>query len=194
MAEPQPRPAAFLDRDGTIIEERNYLSDPDGVTLLPGAADALRRLRDGGFVLVVITNQSGIARGLFTVRDLFAVQARLDQLLEREGVRLDGVWFCPHHPDFTGECDCRKPALRLFREAAETLELDTARSVFIGDRVQDILPAVDFGGTPVLVRTGYGADQTVDPPAGTVIATDLLDAAEHILAQRDKVDSQGAAG
>jgi histidinol-phosphate phosphatase family protein len=194
MTDDGRRPAAFLDRDGTLIEERNYLSDPDDVALIPGAAEALRKLRDAGYALVVVTNQSGIARGLFSLSDLLAVQARVTELLEAEGVHVDGVWYCPHHPDFSGPCDCRKPALRLFREAAETLELDTGRSVFIGDRIQDVLPAVQLGGTPILVRTGYGDESGAALPPGTVVADDVLDAAERLLAQQDMVDTGGAAG
>jgi D-glycero-D-manno-heptose 1,7-bisphosphate phosphatase len=194
MTDDGHRPAAFLDRDGTLIEERNYLSDPDEVVLLAGAAEALRRLRDAGYALVVVTNQSGIARGYFSLADLLAVQARMSELLEAEGIRLDGVWYCPHHPEFSGPCDCRKPGLRLFREAAETLELDTGRSVFIGDRIHDILPAVRLGGTPILVGTGYGADQGAGLPPGTVVVDDLLEAAEHVLGQQDVVDTGGAAG
>lgn len=194
MIDQRRRPAAFLDRDGTLIEERNYIADPDDVALIPGAAEALRKLRDAGYALVVVTNQSGIARGFFSLSDLLAVQARMTELLEAEGVHLDGVWYCPHHPDFSGPCDCRKPALRLFREAAETLELDAGRSVFIGDRIQDILPAARLGGTPILVRTGYGEDSEAVAPPGTVVADDVLDAAERVLAQQDMVDTGGAAG
>jgi len=194
MNEPGARPAAFLDRDGTLIEEREYLSDPDAVQLIPGAAEALRRLHDAGYALVVVTNQSGIARGMFTLSDLLAVQARLDEILASEHVRLDGVWYCPHHPGFTGPCDCRKPGLRLFREAAETLDLDMSRSLFIGDRVQDIVPALRLGGTPVLVRTGHGAGITGGLPPGTVLADDVLDAAERVLAQQDMVDTEEGSG
>jgi D-glycero-D-manno-heptose 1,7-bisphosphate phosphatase len=182
------RPAAFLDRDGTLIEERNYLADPAGVALIPGAVRALQMLRDAGYAIVVITNQSGIARGYFTESDLHAVQQRLTDLLEAEGVRLDGVWYCPHHPEHTGPCDCRKPGLRLFREAVETLKLDPARSIFVGDRVQDIAPAVAFGGTPILVRTGHGGAPPAALPLNTRVARDLLDAVEDVLAQQDMVD------
>ncbi|HUF67020.1 MAG TPA: HAD family hydrolase [Longimicrobiales bacterium] len=192
MADASRRPAAFLDRDGTLIEERNYLADPAGVVLLPGAVRGLGMLHDAGYALVVVTNQSGIARGYFSLADLLAVQARMTALLDAEGVKLDGVWYCPHHPDFTGPCDCRKPALRLFHEAADTLRLDLGRSVFIGDRIQDILPATQLGGTPVLVRTGYGQDVTVELPPGTVVADDILDAAERVLAQQDMVDTGGS--
>jgi len=159
-----PRRAAFLDRDGTIIQEKEYLADPEGVELLPGALEGLRRLRDAGYALVVVTNQSGIARGLFTEDDYRAVQARLEALLAAEGVTLDGVYHCPHHPDYTGPCDCRKPGTGLFARAARELELDVGRSVAIGDRLRDVEPVLRLGGRAVLVRTGYGAEIDVVPP------------------------------
>src|SRR5690606_8900051 len=102
------RAAVFLDRDGTIIEEAHYLADPDKVVLVPGAVEALRSLRASGWLLVVVTNQSGIARGLYSEQDFRAVQHRLETLLEAGGVSLDRVLFCPHHPDFDGACECRK--------------------------------------------------------------------------------------
>jgi D,D-heptose 1,7-bisphosphate phosphatase len=177
------RPAAFLDRDGTIIIERGFLADPAGVELLPGAAAALRDLSDAGFALVVITNQSGIARGLFTEKQYLAVQSRTEELLRDEHVALDGAWFCPHHPEFTGPCECRKPGLALFREAAETLGLDAGRSVWIGDRLQDVLPAVAFGGRAFLVRTGYGREQERRAAAGIIVCDDLAGAVRHIVAE-----------
>lgn len=171
------RPAVFLDRDGTIIDEVEYLSDPDGVRLLPGAADALRRLRSAGYALVVVTNQSGIARGLYTEAEFRAVQKRLEQMLADHDVVLDAVYHCPHHPDFTGPCECRKPGPGMYRAAAAMLDLDTAASIYVGDRVSDVLPALSAGGTGFLVRTGYGAAQ-VDVPAGIRVIDDLAELAE----------------
>ncbi len=159
-----PRRAAFLDRDGTIIREKEYLADPEGVELISGAVEGLRRLQDAGYALVVVTNQSGIARGRFTEEDYRAVQARLEAVLAAEGVTLDGVYHCPHHPDHTGPCDCRKPATGLFERAARELGLDVAASVAIGDRLRDLEPVLRLGGRAVLVRTGYGADVDVVPP------------------------------
>ncbi len=153
---PPPRPAAFLDRDGTLIVERDYLSQPEGVELLPGAVAGLRALRQAGYALVLVTNQSGIARGLFGLDDFRAVQARLEELLAAEGVRLDGVYLCPHHPDFGPPCECRKPGPGLYRQAERELGLDLARSLFIGDRLSDVDAAAALGGTGILVRTGYG--------------------------------------
>src|SRR5690606_21848860 len=139
---PSPgRPAVFLDRDGTIVVERNYLADPARVELVPGAAAALRALAEAGYALVVVTNQSGIARGLYGEGEFRAVQRRIEELLAREGIRLDGVYHCPHHPDYTGPCECRKPAVGLYLRAARELGLDLSRSVCIGDRLKDVLPA-----------------------------------------------------
>lgn len=175
------RPAAFLDRDGTIIIECEYLADPAGVELIPGAARALARLARHGYRLVLITNQSGIARGLYDEAAYRAVQAQVEAQLAAEGVRLDGAWFCPHHPDFTGPCDCRKPGLRLFRDAADTLGVDLERSVFIGDRLSDVLPARALGGRAILVRTGYGQGQEKHAPADVAVCDDLEAAATLVL-------------
>src|SRR5512143_1648281 len=140
------RAAAFLDRDGTLIVERDYLRDPGGVELLPGASAGLRALRDAGYALVLVTNQSGIARGLYTMDDYRAVQARVEELLEERGLRFAGVYVCPHHPDYTGACDCRKPALGLYRRAALELGVDPGCSLYIGDKLSDVLPAAALGG------------------------------------------------
>ncbi len=170
---PDLRPAGFLDRDGTVMVERDYLADPAGVELLPGAVAGLLALRRAGYALVLVSNQSGIARGLFGVEVYQAVQARLEQLLRDHGLALDGAYFCPHHPDFTGPCDCRKPAPGLYRRAAADLGLDLARSLFIGDKLSDILAASTFGGTGILVRTGYGREQERAAPAGLRVIDDL---------------------
>jgi len=155
VAAPTLRPAAFLDRDGTIIVEREFLADPAGVELIPGAADGMRALRRAGFALVVVTNQSGIGRGLFDLPQFRAVQARLDEILAAEEIHLDGVYLCPHRPD--DGCDCRKPAPALYCQAAHELGLDLRASLYIGDRLSDVDAALTLGGTGILVRTGYGA-------------------------------------
>jgi D-glycero-D-manno-heptose 1,7-bisphosphate phosphatase len=169
------RPAAFLDRDGTIIVERHYLADPDDVELLPGAPAALRSLAAGGFALVMVTNQSGIARGLYAESDFQAVQARLAAMLAVHGVAFDASFHCPHHPQHGGPCPCRKPGLALFQDAARQLDLDTAASIFVGDRLRDVLPAVALGGRGFLVRTGHGA-----LPAGIEAVADLGEVARLV--------------
>ena len=177
------RRALFLDRDGTVIHDRHYLADPEQVELLPGAADALRAFAGAGFALVVVTNQSGIARGFYTERQFHAVQRRIEEVLDSAGVRLDAVFFCPHHPDITGPCRCRKPALGMYQDAAALLDLDLAESLYVGDRAHDVEPAQQLGGRAYLVRTGHGNESGQKVPAGVESAADLLEIArrEHVL-------------
>ena len=145
------RPAAFVDRDGTIIRDASYVRDPADVELLPGAADAIRRLGERGVAVVVITNQSGIARGWLTVADYESVRARLNELLRVAGATVDASYMCPHHPDVSGPCDCRKPGLALYRQAIAEHGLDAAQSLFVGDRWRDVAPASTLGGRAILL-------------------------------------------
>jgi histidinol-phosphate phosphatase family protein len=151
------RAALFVDRDGTLIEERDHLSDPDGVALLPGVAGSLREARAQGHPVVVVSNQAGVGRGLFPETRVHAVMARMRELLRREGVELDAVRHCPHAPE--AGCDCRKPGARLLREAADDLRLDLAASVMIGDKQLDVGAGHAAGAAGVLVRTGHGASE-----------------------------------
>jgi D-glycero-D-manno-heptose 1,7-bisphosphate phosphatase len=176
------RPAVFVDRDGTIISERSYLADPEGVGLVPGALAALADLRRAGFALVMVTNQSGIALGLYTERDYQAVAARLTEVLEEGGVHFDRTEYCIHHPEVTGPCGCRKPATGMHLRAAADLGVDVRKSYYVGDKVTDVLPALELGGQGILVRTGYGKDQEASAPEGTWVADDLRGAADLILA------------
>jgi histidinol-phosphate phosphatase family protein len=155
------RRAAFLDRDGTLIRDAHYLRDPEQVALLPGVIPALAALRDAGVALVVITNQSGIARGLISAADYEAVRARLDALLAAEGLALTASYHCPHEPERSGPCECRKPGTLLHRQAAAAHALDLARSVYIGDRFRDVAPALALGGRGILVPS-------VDTPADEI--------------------------
>jgi histidinol-phosphate phosphatase family protein len=144
-----------LDRDGTIIVERHYLSDPAQVELLPGATQGLRQLQDMGLGLVVITNQSGIGRGFFDGARLALIHQRMCVLLEAEGVHLDGIYFCPHTPE--AGCTCRKPGTGLIELAAKELDFWPETSFVIGDQPCDIELGQRIGATTFLVRTGYGA-------------------------------------
>jgi D-glycero-D-manno-heptose 1,7-bisphosphate phosphatase len=175
------RRALFLDRDGTIVEERHYLADPDLVRILPGAMDAMREFAAAGFALVIVTNQSGIARGLYSTEDFKAVQARIEGLAEAQGVRFDAVRHCPHHPDITGWCDCRKPSTGMYLSAAEELDIDLSASIYAGDRVKDVLPALELGGRGFLVRTGYGAEEERDVPDSVEVVDDLPQLARRLL-------------
>ena len=177
------RPAVFLDRDGTLVEDPGYLHRPDDVRLLPGAGAAVARLNGAGYLVVLITNQSGIARGIYDVGAYEAVQRRLVDLLGRAGARLDGAYYCPHHPDHTGPCACRKPGLRLFEEAAAALGIDLHRSWSVGDKISDVEPALAFGGRGILVETGDGAVHAAAARAlGVPVVADLAAAASRIIA------------
>lgn len=174
--------AAFLDRDGTIVEDPGFLHEPDKTKLLPGAAEAIRRLNEHGFLVVVVSNQSGIARGLYTVADYTAVERRLTELLESHGAHIDASYFCPHHPQITGPCDCRKPGLKLFREAEAALNIDLARSWWVGDRLSDVHPALSVGGHGILVATGEGnLHQGQARAMGVMVVADLPAAVDEIL-------------
>jgi len=177
------RPAVFLDRDGTLIEDRHYLRDPDLVRLLPGAAGAVGRLVRAGFPVVVVTNQSGIARGLLTEEDYEATARRLEELLAAAGASLAGQYHCPHLPDISGPCMCRKPGTLLFCQAADELCLDLTRSWWVGDRLRDITPATRFGGRGLLVLAGAPAGEAEAAAAqGWPTVPDLSAAVDAILA------------
>lgn len=145
------RRAAFLDRDGTLIEDLDYLSKPEGIRILPGAVDAVKRLNDAGAAVVIVTNQSGIARGLMTEDEYERVATRLVSLFADAGARIDATYHCPHHPALTGPCDCRKPALGMYMQAIEALKLDPTTSLFAGDRFRDVAPGIALGGLAILV-------------------------------------------
>jgi D-glycero-D-manno-heptose 1,7-bisphosphate phosphatase len=177
------RPAVFVDRDGTLIEDRHYLRDPNLVRLLPGAGDAIRRLDRAGLAVVVVTNQSGIARGLLTEEDYQATARRLEELLAAAGGRLAGQYHCPHLPEISGPCACRKPGTRLYCLAADELGLDLTRSWWVGDRLRDITAATRFGGRGLLVLASAAADEREAAAAqGWPAVADLAAAVDSILA------------
>jgi len=147
------RVAAFLDRDGTLIEDAHYLADENGVHLLPGAAAQVRTLNDRGILAVVVTNQSGIAQGLVSEAQYEATRRRLDQLLAEAGAHLDATYHCPHYPGVSGACECRKPAPGMYLRAARDLGIDLTRSLYVGDRWRDVEPALALGGMGILVRS-----------------------------------------
>ena len=148
------RPAVFLDRDGTIIRDHHFIDKPEMVELVPGAARAIRRLNDAKWPVIVVTNQSGIARGFFAEADYEKIRRRVKDLLAQAGgAYVDASYMCPHHPDFTGPCECRKPGTLLFRRAADAHGLDIARSWYMGDKIRDVLPARELGGQGILIPT-----------------------------------------
>lgn len=174
--------AVFLDRDGTLVEDPGYLSDPEQVHLLSGVAAAVRQLNDADLRAIVVTNQSGIARGLYPLDAYFATERRLNELLLSEGARLDANYFCPHLPEITGPCECRKPGTLLYRQAAQRFGLDLKASWWIGDRIRDLEPATALGGLGILVETGAGREHSAEAHRqGFAVVSDLLSAVRFIL-------------
>lgn len=179
---PRAKPGAravFLDRDGVLNEEVDYLGRVEDLVLVPGAAQAVVALKKAGFKVVVISNQSGVARGYFDEKALAAVTAALEERLAADGARLDGIFYCPHLPD--AGCPCRKPGTRLLETAAGKLDLDLSRSYFVGDSTVDVRTALNAGCVPILVRTGKaGKDGRFDGEPAAIV-DDLAAAARWIL-------------
>ena len=183
------RPAVFLDRDGTVIEDVGFLSSIDAMTLLPWSAAAIRRLNDAGYPVVVITNQSGVGRGLFDEAHVRATHDALDRALAASNARIDAYYYCPHHPAAADTryrvlCDCRKPAPGLLRRAARDLDLDLARSWMVGDWWRDVEAGVAAGARAILIRTGRSDTHRpapAAPPAADAILDNLMEAVDWIL-------------
>jgi D-glycero-D-manno-heptose 1,7-bisphosphate phosphatase len=186
---PKLRPAVFLDRDGTIIEEVGYLREPSGVKLIPGAAEGVRRLNERGVAVVVVTNQAGVGRGYFPESAVNQVHAEVARQLAGAGggARWDAVYYCPHHPG--DGCDCRKPGPGMFRRAAAEHGLDLKRSFVVGDKVSDVRAGALLGCRTVLVLTGYGAEEVERARAAGLtpdyVAADLAAAADWVLGRLD---------
>jgi D-glycero-D-manno-heptose 1,7-bisphosphate phosphatase len=189
--------AVFLDRDGTVIEEVGYLDRPDRVQLYPFSTVAIRALNRAGFRVILVTNQSGIARGFFDEAMVDAVHAHLAELLAAGGAHLDAYYYCPHHPDghvapYASACDCRKPGRGLVDRAVREFAIDPARSFTVGDRWLDVKLAENIGGRGIFVRTGYGARDESRRPDGLAVdavVNNLVEAVGRILST-----TSGAAG
>lgn len=180
-------PAVFIDRDGTLVDDPppGYIADPAKVSVFPGSAEALARLGGLGYLVVMVTNQAGIGRGLITWSQYHAVAARVDAILAENGVRLDGTYLCPHAPERDGECPCRKPKLALYERAGADLGIDYRRSWWVGDRLTDLLPAKALGGAGILVLTGHGPDhEEAARREGFAVVPDLAAAVSAIAAPR----------
>ena len=179
--------AAFLDRDGTILVERGHVTHPDAIQLLPGAVEAIAALRAAGWKLVVVTNQSHVARGVVTPTQLESIQSRFEQQLANAGAPLDGNYHCPHHPDgliaeFSVVCDCRKPKPGLLLRAAAEHDVELSASVMVGDAVRDLEAGRAAGvAATVLVRTGHGEASLDRDHGASHVATDLTEASTWIL-------------
>ena len=185
------RPAVFLDRDGTVLEEAGYLDRLERLVFFPFAIDAIRLLNRGGFAVVIITNQSGVGRGMYEEEFVVRAHAVVDERVKAGGGRVDGFYYCPHHPTaelerYRRDCDCRKPGPGMLRAAAADLDLDLSRSFAVGDKWTDVQAGLAAGGKGILVRTGYGRSSETSPRRSvepTFVADDLIAAVSWILRQ-----------
>jgi D-glycero-D-manno-heptose 1,7-bisphosphate phosphatase len=182
--------AVFLDRDGTINEEKEYLWRVEAFRFIPGAVDAIKLLKKSGYLVVVVTNQSGIGRGYYGEADLMLLHEHMERELQRHGTTVDACYFCPHHPQhgvghYAVDCSCRKPLPGMLLQAAVELEIDLAASWMIGDKKADIDAGQAAGCRTILVRTGYGTAEAAAIPAGVPVVDDLL-AAALLIVSRDK--------
>jgi D-glycero-D-manno-heptose 1,7-bisphosphate phosphatase len=185
------RPAVFLDRDGTINEEMGYINHPSRFVVLPQSAEAIRLLNQEGFLVIVVSNQSGVARGYFPETLIHEINDYMRSLLEREGARVDAIYYCPHHPaasvpTYRMACQCRKPSTGLIQLACDRYDIDLDRSFVIGDRLTDIEMARNAGLRGVLVKTGYGMGEIEHllPQSAVVpdhLAADLLEGVRWIV-------------
>ncbi|MFT5234075.1 MAG: D-glycero-D-manno-heptose 1,7-bisphosphate phosphatase [Candidatus Krumholzibacteriia bacterium] len=185
----------FLDRDGVVIVDQDYLADPAGVVLVPGAAKAIRKAREMGMLVIGVSNQSGLGRGLFSERDFGLVMDRISELLAQEGGAWDGFYYCPHAPN--DGCGCRKPLSGLLTEASEAISWNPATSWVVGDKVSDIALGRRAQLSSVLVETGYGKKARINVETAfaedprVLYASDLTAALEKIVS-RPEMSGLGA--
>jgi histidinol-phosphate phosphatase family protein len=178
--------AVFLDRDGTIIEEVGYLDRVDKMIIIPQAPPAIRLLNEAGFLVIVVTNQSGVARGFFPESLVLEAHRYLAELLWAEGARIDGFYFCPHHPEegttsYRQVCSCRKPAPGMLLAACQDFSLDLGRSFLVGDNWSDLAAARAAGVRGILVRTGYGGEVPPEQIMGDHVTAHIGEAARWII-------------
>ena len=185
----RPIPAVFLDRDGTINVEKNYLYRIEDWEWIPGAKEAITQLNEAGFLVVVVSNQAGIARGLYTEQDVNFLHKHVSTELMCEGGKIDAYYFCPHHPEH-GEnraCECRKPSPNMLIEAARALNIDLAKSWMLGDEVVDVQAGQLAGVSTILVRTGYGEVESGKSSGAKFVAKSIFEAIVRIVLRHKRV-------
>lgn len=178
--------ACFLDRDGVVNVEVSYLHEPEKTVLEEGIVEALQAVHKAGFLAVVVTNQAGVARGKYPESDINKVHEKLQELLAAYGEKIDAFYYCPHHPEHTGKCSCRKPNPGMLLQAAEELDIDLAQSVMIGDRMSDVNAGRNAGcKKSYLVRTGYGMETLAKTPSpGCPVADNAYTAFMDFMAEK----------
>jgi len=181
--------AFFLDRDGTVNAEIDYLHEPEKTVVLPGVAEAVKMIHAAGFMAIAVTNQAGVARGYYPEADIHAVHARIQQILLTQygaDALIDAWYFCPHHKDFTGDCSCRKPKPGMLLQAAADFDIDMSKSFMLGDRMSDLNAGANAGcAASCLVMTGYAGEKEALEAAqnGFCTAEDLPEAVRVLLAR-----------
>ena len=179
--------ACFLDRDGVLIEEVNYLSSPEQVNILPESVKALQLLKDKGYKIIVVTNQAGVARGFFTDDSITEVHREIDGQLSEYKLKIDHYYYCPHHPDgsvnkYAITCNCRKPMPGMILQAVQDYNIDLNNSFLVGDKISDLIAAENSGCLGLLVETGHGKDHKKDAIAkGFSVFSNLEKAVEFFL-------------
>ena len=174
--------AVFLDRDGTVMEDAHYIKSPAQVRLIPGAAAAVRRINDAGVPVIIVTNQSGIARGIFSVKDYETVRSHFESLLRQEGAHIDASYYCPHLPDDPPVCNCRKPGTQMFEQAISDFRLNPADVAYVGDRWRDVVVSKKLGGRGIMIQSPETGDEDRQRATrdGIATATNLSEAVQML--------------
>ncbi|MBC7196175.1 MAG: D-glycero-beta-D-manno-heptose 1,7-bisphosphate 7-phosphatase [Deferribacterales bacterium] len=185
------KPTVFIDRDGTINRDAGYINSLDNFEVYPFAPQAIKLLKDNGYLVVIITNQAGIARGIFTENFLEKIHNKMRKILQKNGTDVDGIFYCPHYkgskmPEYAIDCDCRKPKIKMIEDAIKTLPIDRDSMYMIGDKYTDIQMGINAGCKTIMVKTGYGAGEIENdyhnwPKKPDFIADNLLLATLSIL-------------
>ncbi len=177
------KPAVFIDRDGTLNVEKNYLHKWQDWEWIPGAVEAIKRFNAAGYWVIVTSNQAGVARGLYSEADIDVLHRQVDADLQRQDAHIDAYYYCPHHPEHGAvrDCDCRKPEPGMLLQAAKAHDINLIKSYMIGDKVSDVEAGLNAGVTPILVETGYGAKERAELPPAVLVVHDIGAAAEWIL-------------
>ncbi|MCF7966199.1 MAG: D-glycero-beta-D-manno-heptose 1,7-bisphosphate 7-phosphatase [Methylobacter tundripaludum] len=171
----------FLDRDGTLNVEKGYVHRIEDWEWIPGAIDAIVSLKKAGFLVIVITNQAGIARGYYTDTEVNLLHTKINEELKEHGVAIDGFYHCPHHPDFSEACECRKPMPGLINEASQDFDVDLGGSWLVGDKVSDIQAGLAAGVKSILVLTGYGNNDRAQLGNNDICVADIMAASRYII-------------